>query len=132
MTKSRNAKHRPPVGHKLCQATTAKGKPCKRQALPGERYCHAHHPDRKDRLREAGKKGGSVSRRPELPLMDTLNPQESRELIAGAIAGVLTGTITESAGRCVGYLLSVDIKVKEINELEARIAMLETDSEESK
>ena len=131
MPKPRNAKHRPP-GRKLCRATTAKGQPCKRQALPGERFCHAHHPDRKDRLRDAGKKGGSVPRRPELPLMDALGPRESRELIAGAIAGVLSGSISESAGRCVGYLLSVDGKLKEVNEIEARIEALEKELEASK
>jgi len=117
----------PPHGKhaKRCEGKTPDGKRCKRQALPGGRFCHAHDPERREALREAGRKGGSVSRRPELPQMDALTVEEARQLLAGVVAGVLTGKLSEGIGKAVGYLLATDARIREGAELEARLTRLE-------
>jgi hypothetical protein len=48
-----------------CEATTRSGVGCKNLALPGDRLCHGHHPDRaQDRVRIASQ-GGRARSRPD-------------------------------------------------------------------
>ncbi len=108
-----------------CEGKTASGARCKRQALPGGRYCHHHEPSRADAVKEAARKGGSVPRRPELPLAEPLTPESARACLAAVVELLLSGETSEGIARTCAYCLSVDAKLREVGELEKRIEMLE-------
>jgi hypothetical protein len=111
--------------HSRCEGKTASGERCKRQALPGGRFCHHHEPSRADAVKEAARKGGSVPRRPKLPEADALDAEGARRVLAAVLAGLLAGGITEGVARSVGYLLATDAKLREVGELAERIEILE-------
>jgi len=80
--------------------------------LPGKSFCHHHAPDRKEALREAGRKGGSAPRRPELPDAEAIDPEEGRRILAGLLSGVVSGEVSEGVARSVAYLLQVDVTLR--------------------
>jgi hypothetical protein len=122
-----------PGGHakhgQRCEATTSKGHRCKRRALPGERFCHAHAPDRKEALREAGRRGGSVPRRPQLPEAESLDAEGARRVLAAVVELLLSGETSEGIARTCAYCLSIDAKLRETGELADRIERLEGESD---
>jgi len=107
-----------------CKGKKPDGTPCKGQALPGSEFCFFHDPARRGEVVEAARRGGS-RRSIEIPEGELLTPEKARRLLAGVIFGTLVGEIPEGVARTVGYLLQVDARVREGDELEKRIAALE-------
>jgi hypothetical protein len=110
---------------KRCQAIKADGTQCKNLAIDGEIYCHAHHPDRKQDRIENGRKGGKVTRRPELPECKELTVQQSRQLLAACAEKLIQGKLSSNVARSLAYLLQTDKMLKEHDEIIARLAKLE-------
>jgi hypothetical protein len=108
-----------------CQGIKSDGEQCQKQALDGEIYCHAHHPDRKQARIESGRLGGKVTRRPDLPEREELTVQQSRQLLAACAEKLIHGKISSNAARSLAYLLQTDNKLKEHGEIMARIERLE-------
>ena len=81
---------------KRCQGIKADGTQCKKRALDGEIYCHAHHPDRKEARIENGRLGGKVTRRPDLPEREELTVQQSRQLLAACAEKLIQASFLQT------------------------------------
>jgi hypothetical protein len=110
---------------KRCQGIKSDGTRCKKPALDGEIYCHAHHPDRKEARVENGRLGGQVPRRPDLPEREELTVQQSRQLLAACAEKMIQGKLSSNVARSLAYLLQTDKMLKEHGEIMARIERLE-------
>ena len=73
---------------------------------------------------DASRKGGS-RKAVILPECDPLDAQQARGIIAGVITALLEGAIDPTTARSVGYLIQVERKVAESEELERRVGVLE-------
>ena len=107
-----------------CAAITSAGERCKLEATTGS-YCWSHAPEnaaaRKARARRGGKARGASGELAEV----------KRE-VRTVIASVLDGSVEKASGAVAlqGFntllrAVSVEMKIKEVEELEERIANLE-------
>jgi len=107
-----------------CAASKHDGNPCERIVGASQTYCYAHDPNRAaERARNASKAARAKPTR-ELSDVKKRLRQLAEDVMTGradrgdaAIAGQLLGTYLRA--------LSVEIKLKEVLELEERIAALE-------
>jgi hypothetical protein len=115
-----------------CAAVKPNGERCKGIAIRGYEWCPAHHPDHQDRRRRAASKGGRTGGRgrPQTELL------EIKGLLADLTARVLKEEGTEPletgpaavANQLINTRLraiEVERKIKETEELEARLEALE-------
>ncbi len=113
----------------LCSGIKADGGRCKAQATRSSSFCIGHDPDRVDARRRRASKGGKRGGRgrPQAELADikrrllqltdsVLNGSQDRA--SAAVAGQLLNTLI----RCCG----LELKVREVDELEARLEELES------
>ena len=106
-----------------CLATRTDGAAC--GAPPGERgYCFFHDPSRREELLEACSKGGSRRTVP-FAVGRPLEASEARGIMASVLAALLQGALDPSTARAAAYIIQVERKVAEGEELEKRIAALE-------
>jgi len=106
-----------------CKATRIDGQPCAAYAGPSG-YCFWHNPDRQEDRLEASRNGGS-HRGLSIPVDTPLTANESRGILASVLAALLSGAIDSNIARSVAYILQVERKIAEGEELEQRIANLE-------
>ncbi len=107
-----------------CSGVTRDGGRCSASVRPGLEWCYNHHPDRaQERQRNASKAGKSKPNK-ELAAL--------KVRVAVLAEDVLCGEADKGAAAVVAQLwnvllraLALEIKVKEQEELEARIAQLE-------
>lgn len=111
-----------------CEHIKLDGSRCKGRAIPPARYCWAHDPARADERQQAGHKGGVTAGRGR-PLREIGG---IKALLDELVKGVQAGTVEIAAAYCINALLSTKLravelerKLKEQEELEARIAALE-------
>ena len=111
-----------------CSATRADGSPCKGDAIPPSAYCWAHDPAhaaaRQRHATRGGKAGGKGRPATEIHTIKA----ELRTLIDGVKAGTLERSDAITINLLLNTLLrvvEVDRKLKEQDELTARIAALE-------
>ncbi len=107
-----------------CPAITRSGESCKGLVRPGNDYCPAHDPAREEARRRAASKAGRSK-----PISEI---QDVKARLVALADGVLLGTVDKGDAAVVAqvwntYLraLSVELKIKEITELEERLALLE-------
>jgi hypothetical protein len=118
----RTAKQGPPGGS-ICQATRNDGEAC--QAPAGvDGFCFWHSARQRPAMLAASGKGGSRKQLP-LPSAAALTPKKARGLMAAILAALLQGSLDATTARSAGYLLSVDLRLLEVADLERRITALE-------
>ena len=112
-----------------CSGITGAGARCRAIAITGSDYCHAHHPDRADARKRSARKGGKRGGRGR-PVVEVADIKHRLEDLA---EDVLDGKVDRGNAAVVGQLLnyalravSVGLKARETEELEERLAELET------
>ena len=106
-----------------CQATRTDGEACR--AHPSESgYCFFHDPERREALLSACSRGGSRRAVP-LPIDRPLEASEARGVLASVLGALLQGALDPSTARAAAYILQVERKIAEGEELEKRLAYLE-------
>lgn len=106
-----------------CSGSKPSGEPCER-IVPGS-FCYSHDPDRADERRRAASKAGKS--RPNRDVADV------KRRLSELADGVLDGSVDKGVGAVASQILnvylravSVELKVLETQELEERLAELET------
>jgi len=107
-----------------CSAIKPNGERCKGLVKAGSDYCPAHDPSRAEARKRAASKAGRA--RPSKELQDV------KDRLSRLAEDVLSGNVDKSTGAVVSQILnvfvravSVELKVKEVEELEQRIEQLE-------
>jgi hypothetical protein len=115
-----------------CSAITRSGERCKGMAIDASGLCHAHHPDRAEARRRAGHKGGKRGGRgrPQAELADI------KQRLSELADAVLEDKVDKGKGAVASQVLNVylraigmELKVKEVTELEERLEELEASLE---
>ncbi len=118
-----------------CSGITGSGDRCRAIAITGSEYCHAHHPDRADQRRRSASKGGKRGGRgrPQVEVADI------KRRLSELADGVLDGSVDKGTGAVVSQILnvllravSVELKVREQEEILPRVEELETLMEQQK
>jgi hypothetical protein len=118
-----------------CSTIKGNGERCKGVAIRGYEWCPAHHPDYQERRRRAASRGGKAGGRgrPQAELSDI------KRRLSELAEGVLEGSVERGTGAVVSQILnvylravSVELKVREVTELEARIEALERAQDEQR
>ena len=112
----------------LCSGIRADGGRCKAQAIADSQWCFSHHPDyeeaRRRRASKGGKRGGRGRPQAELTTI--------KERLSDLADDVLDDKVDKGVAAVASQVLnvylrvvSVEMKVKETQDLEARIEALE-------
>lgn len=107
-----------------CSGTKPDGTPCERIVPASQSHCYSHDPARKDERRRNASRAGRSKPNKELVEVKVRLRELADDVIEGrvdrgnaAVAGQLLGTFIRAA--------TAEIKIKEVLELEERIAALE-------
>lgn len=115
----------------LCSGIRADGGRCRAQAMRDSEWCIGHHPDRAEARQRRASKGGKRGGRGR-PLADLGNvKQQLRELADDVVAGRTDRGDAAVVSQVLNVYLravSVEIKVKEQDEILQRINSLESAS----
>ena len=114
-----------------CVAARADGLPCRARAQVGSDYCFWHDPSRREDMLEAAKKGGS-RKTIELPEVDELTASQARRVLASMVETTLKGELDARTAKAVGYLLQIEAKIRESDDMERRLREVEAVFEEAK
>ncbi len=111
-----------------CAGIKPDGGRCKSQATRGSQFCIGHDPDRVDARRRRASKGGKRGGRgrPQAELADI--KRRLLELTDAVLDGSQDRASAAVAGQLFNTLLravAVELKVREVDELEARLEELE-------
>jgi hypothetical protein len=111
-----------------CKATKRNGEPCTLPANGQQGLCWAHDPKNAERRRKGASRGGRAKASRELPYIKALLEELSERVLAGdletgraAVANQLINTRLRA--------IEAERKIKETDDLEARIAALEQPQE---
>ena len=107
-----------------CTAKRSDGSECQANAMTGSDLCFWHNPDAAEDRLDASSRGGS-KRSFELPVGAELTPGRARRILSGVVAATASGAMDAATARTIGYLLSIESKIREGADLENRIAALE-------
>ena len=119
----------------LCSGIKADGGRCRAQAMRNSQWCIGHDPDqaegRRSRASKGGKRGGRGRANRELSAV--------KSRLTTLAEGVIRGDVIRGDAAVAGQLYNVvlraiatEIKVREVEELEARLTALEELEEQSK
>jgi len=116
-----------------CSGITAAGGRCKGQAIRNSQYCFSHSPDhadaRKQRASKGGKRGGRGRGSGEIAELKKQLEDLAKDVLAGNVErgnAVVVNQILNTRAR----LIELERKVKETDELEARLDALEQAQEQ--
>lgn len=111
---------------KRCQAIKANGGRCERIVSPEQDYCYSHDPDRQAERKRNAARGGRVkaSSAGEIARVKANLQALADDTLAGEVDTRATAVVTQVWN---AYLSAIrtELKVKEIEELEARLEELE-------
>jgi hypothetical protein len=111
-----------------CGFIKASGDACKALPMKGERWCWAHHPEHTEKRKRLGAKGGKRGGRGR-PMAELANIKARlSELAEHVLDGEVDKGIASVASQILNVYLravSVELKVKEVTELETRLQELE-------
>jgi hypothetical protein len=109
----------------ICRATKRNGEPCTLPANGQQGLCWAHDPKNAERRRKGASRGGRAKASRELPYIKSLLEDLTERVLAGdletgraAVANQLINTRLRA--------IEQERKIKETEDLEARIEALET------
>jgi nitrate/nitrite-specific signal transduction histidine kinase len=112
----------------LCSSIKADGGRCRGQAISGSQWCLSHHPDYEEARRRRSSKGGKRGGRGR-PQVEIFSIKQQLQSLAD---GVLDGSVERADGAVASQILNVllraitvELQVKEQQEHEERIAVLE-------
>jgi len=109
-----------------CEATRSDGTPCQAPAQAGSDYCYWHDPETRNEMLAASRRGGQTRTRPvALPIAPPLSPETARGALAAAVEAVAAGSMDAGTARTIGYLVGIDAKMREAEEVEKRLEALE-------
>lgn len=106
-----------------CGGSKPTGDPCERIVPASQDYCYSHDPDRVDERRRAASKAGES--KPNREVVDLR--RRLSELTVGVLDGIVDKGVSAVASQILNVYLravSVELKVKEVEELEGRIEEL--------
>lgn len=113
----------------LCSGIKADGGRCKAQAMHGSEWCIGHDPDQAEARRRRASKGGKRGGRGR-PLAEL---SDVKRRLSGLADDVLEGRVERGDAAVVSQLLgtliravSVEMKVREVEDLEQRLEELES------
>jgi hypothetical protein len=93
---------------RMCQATTAKGKPCNGLATHGIEFCHFHDPDMRAKRQRTAEQKKNVAKfatlATKIPLATT---SDIVSIISSAITDINSGMLPPSAGAAIASLCKV-------------------------
>lgn len=111
-----------------CRAVNQAGNPCAAQPWR-DGWCRWHHPDLATDRAEWSRRGGSQksnkARARRLYTDGVLSPVEVEGLVGTSLRAVIGGKMTPGQGQAVAALARAAMTVREVAELEQRIADLE-------
>ena len=118
-----------------CTGITRRGDRCKGIAIDSSGYCYAHHPDHVEDRRRAARKGGHRGGRgrPQAELTDI--KQRLSDLAEDVLEGRQDKGVAAVASQLLNVYLravSVELKVKEQQELIERLEALEEGLEQNR
>ena len=118
-----------------CSASTRSGEPCRGVAIRGSEWCPAHHPEYADARRRHAARGGRRGGRGR-PAVAAADVAEQMQRLADK---TLAGEVDRATAAVCGQLLNVKLralevgrKLRESEELEARLEELERVLEQRK
>jgi hypothetical protein len=115
-----------------CAAIKANGDRCKVEAIPDAEWCWSHHPDYAEQRRRRASKGGKRGGRGR-PLAELTNIKARlSELAEHVLNGEVDKGVAAVASQVFNVYLravSVELKVRELTELEQRLEELEASLE---
>ena len=110
---------------RVCAGITRSGVRCTVSVSGAQQFCHLHDPSRADERRRAASKAARSRPRREIASL--------KAELRAVIDGVLDGSIERGVGSCAAQLynvllraVEVERKVRESDELEARLEALES------
>jgi hypothetical protein len=112
-----------------CAGITQAGTACKGIPIEGSQWCYVHHPDHTDERRRHGSKGGKRAGRgrPQYDLADI------KARLSGLADDVLAGEVDKGVAAVASQVLNVylraltvELKVREQQEITERLEELET------
>ena len=119
----------------LCAGIKADGGRCGAQAITGNQWCFSHHPDYEEQRRRRASKGGKRGGRGR-PVVEVADLKQRLENLYG---GVLAGTTEPKVGAVANQivntrarLIETELRIREQQELVARLEELETLVEQQK
>ena len=108
-----------------CAGFKPNGEPCERIVPASQGYCYSHDRNRADERRRAASKAGKS--KPNREVADI------KRRLSDLAVNVLSGSVDKGVGAVVSQVLnvylravSVELKVKEAEEIEGRLGELET------
>ena len=116
----------------LCSGIKADGGRCGAQAIRASSWCFNHHPDYEEQRRRRASRGGKRGGRGR-PMSELHSIRDRLEALAEDVLG---GRVDRGDAAVVGQLyntliraVSVELKVREVTELEERLEELEASLE---
>src|SRR5215210_8007429 len=107
-----------------CAGSKPTGEPCERIVPASQDYCYSHDPDRSEERRRAASKAGKSRPSKEI--------QDIKKRLSQLANDVLDGSVDKGAGAVASQVLnvylravSIELKIKEQQELEERLDELE-------
>jgi hypothetical protein len=112
-----------------CEFTKPGGVPCQARALPGERFCYFHHPDREESRQDARRRGAQTrNRKPDHGPVEELPLGTVREVVAmlgRTINDVRCGRCEAKVGNAVACLTGQLLAALRGADFEERLAAME-------
>jgi hypothetical protein len=115
-----------------CAGTKADGARCRGMAMPGAKWCYAHHPDNSEERKRNASKGGQCGGRGRPAGSGAEGVKEIKDLLADLTVGVLSGEVTREVAIAANQLLNTSLRAlelerkwKEALDLEARLEAIE-------
>ena len=118
----------------ICKFIKQDGKQCQANAMRNKEFCFTHHPDTKELVKEAGRKGGKVSIYDKgLVLIEPIDILKNRKTILWILADTINrvrrvrpdGSLDIKTANAIGFLCSKMIEAQNEVEIEKRIDKLE-------
>ena len=103
-----------------CAAITRGGQPCKGLVRPGNEYCPAHDPTRKEARRRAASKAGRSKPGSELAKIKDRLSTLAEDVLEGATDRADAAVVSQIWNTYI-RAVSIELKVKALEEMEAKL-----------
>jgi hypothetical protein len=113
-----------------CQYRKKDGTPCEADAQSGKNLCVFHDPIQAEKVRRARQAGGRKNRAAIMPAntphLSLNNGADAVSLLGDTINRIRTGELDPRVANSIGYLCGILLRAFEVNNVEDRLATLET------